>query len=178
MLPLYGVHVANHQVQHLRELGVTQAWLSSSARKIKSREGKWRGAAPQWQRRLYQVVWVVQLDQHAICVVSCQLGANGCQSGCLAGRSIQGSLLIPSMGSLLQSLPRNSPEYILGTNLGKRLLVPVANVRREARKHKRDFAPTAFLRVTPTGTIMPGNRIPDLPSTSVFPFFDCFAVLH
>ena len=36
-----------------------------------------------------------------------------------------GSLLFPSMGSLLQGLPRNSPEYILGTNLGKRLLVPV-----------------------------------------------------
>ena len=29
------------------------------------------------------------------------------------------------LGSLLQGLPRNSPEYILGTNLGKRLLVPV-----------------------------------------------------
>ena len=52
-------------------------------------------------------------------------GRQWLQSGCLAGRPIQGSLLIPSMGSLLQGLPRNSPEYILGTNLGKRLLVPV-----------------------------------------------------
>ena len=41
------------------------------------------------------------------------------------GRPIQWSLLIPSMGSLLQGLPRNSPEYILGTSLGKRLLGPV-----------------------------------------------------
>jgi len=39
----------------------------------------------------------------------------------------------------------------------------------EARKHKRDFAPTAFLRVTPAGTVMPGNRLPDLPSASPTP---------
>ena len=31
------MHVATDQVQHLRELGVAQAWLSLSARKIKSR---------------------------------------------------------------------------------------------------------------------------------------------
>ena len=43
------------------------------------------------------VVRVVQLDQHAIRVVPSQLGANG---------------------SLLQGLPRSSPEYIHGTNLG------------------------------------------------------------
>ena len=41
--------------------------------------------------------------------------------------------------------------------------------KNEARKHKRDFAPTAFLRVTPTGTVMPGNRLPDLPSASPTP---------
>ena len=32
------VHVATDQVQHLRELGVAQAWLSLSARKTRSRE--------------------------------------------------------------------------------------------------------------------------------------------
>ena len=26
------------------------------------------------------VVWVVQLDQHAVCVVSSKLGANGCRA--------------------------------------------------------------------------------------------------
>ena len=39
----------------------------------------------------------------------------------------------------------------------------------EARKHKRDFAPTAFLRIIPAGTVMTGNRLPDLPSTSPTP---------
>ena len=39
----------------------------------------------------------------------------------------------------------------------------------EARKHKRDFAPTAFLRVTPASTVLPGNRLPDLPSASPTP---------
>ena len=34
------VHVAIDQVQHLRELGVAQGWLSLSARKTKSREGR------------------------------------------------------------------------------------------------------------------------------------------
>ena len=39
----------------------------------------------------------------------------------------------------------------------------------EARKHKRDYIPRAFLRVTPTGTVMPGSRLPDLPSASPTP---------
>ena len=39
----------------------------------------------------------------------------------------------------------------------------------EARKHKRDFAPTAFLRIIPAGTVMSGNRLPDLPSASPTP---------
>ena len=39
----------------------------------------------------------------------------------------------------------------------------------EARKHKRDNVPHAFLRVTPTGTVMPGSRLPDLPSASPTP---------
>jgi len=39
----------------------------------------------------------------------------------------------------------------------------------QARKHKRDFAPTAFLRIIPAGTVMSGNRLPDLPSTSPTP---------
>ena len=39
----------------------------------------------------------------------------------------------------------------------------------EARKHKRDHVPHAFLRVTPTGTVMPGSRLPDLPSASPTP---------
>ena len=69
------------------------------------------------------MVGVVQLDQHAICVVSSKLGANG--GGCLVYRSIQGSLLILSMDSLFQGFSRNRPEGIVGTNLDKRLLVPV-----------------------------------------------------
>ena len=36
----------------------------------------------------------------------------------------------------------------------------------EARKHKRDFSPTAFLRIIPADTVMSGNRLPDIPSTS------------
>ena len=52
-------------------------------------------------------------------------GRQWLQSGCLAGRPIEGSLRILRMGSLLQGLPRNSLECILGTSLGKRLLVPV-----------------------------------------------------
>ena len=39
----------------------------------------------------------------------------------------------------------------------------------EARKHKRDFSPTAFLRIIPAGTVMSGNRLPDLPATSPTP---------
>ena len=39
------------------------------------------GAAPQRQRRIYRVVWVVQLDQRTVCVVSCKLGANGSRAG-------------------------------------------------------------------------------------------------
>ena len=39
----------------------------------------------------------------------------------------------------------------------------------EARKHKRDFSPTAFLRIIPADTVMSGNRLPDLPSTSPTP---------
>ena len=39
----------------------------------------------------------------------------------------------------------------------------------QARKHKRDFAPAAFLRIIPAGTVMSGNRLPDLPSTSPTP---------
>ena len=39
----------------------------------------------------------------------------------------------------------------------------------EARKHKRDHVPHAFLRVTSTGTVMPGSRLPDLPSASPTP---------
>ena len=39
----------------------------------------------------------------------------------------------------------------------------------EARKHKRDHVPHAFLKVTPTGTVMPGSRLPDLPSASPTP---------
>ena len=34
----------------------------------------------------------------------------------------------------------------------------------EARKHKRDFSPTAFLRIIPADTVMSGNRLPDIPS--------------
>ena len=33
------------------------------------------------------------------------------------------------MGSLLQGLPRSSPEYIHGTNLGRRLLAPVGKIQ-------------------------------------------------
>ena len=39
----------------------------------------------------------------------------------------------------------------------------------EARRHKRDFSPTAFLRITPADTVMSGNRLPDPPSTSPTP---------
>ena len=39
----------------------------------------------------------------------------------------------------------------------------------EARRHKRDFAPTAFLRIIPAGTVMSGNRLPDLPSAGPTP---------
>ena len=39
----------------------------------------------------------------------------------------------------------------------------------EARKHKRDFSPTAFLRIIPADTVMSGNRLPDIPSTSPTP---------
>ena len=39
--------------------------------------------------------------------------------------STPGSLLMLSMDSLFQGFPRNGPKGILGTNLGKRLLVPV-----------------------------------------------------
>ena len=39
----------------------------------------------------------------------------------------------------------------------------------EARKHKRDFSPTAFLRIIPPDTVMSGNRLPDIPSTSPTP---------
>ena len=39
----------------------------------------------------------------------------------------------------------------------------------EARKHKRDNVPHAFLRLTPTGTAAPGSRLPDLPSASPTP---------
>ena len=36
----------------------------------------------------------------------------------------------------------------------------------KARKDNRDFSPTAFLRIGPADTVMSGNRLPDLPSTS------------
>ena len=39
----------------------------------------------------------------------------------------------------------------------------------EARKHKRDFSPTVFLRIVSADTVMSGNRLPDLPSTSPTP---------
>ena len=54
-----------------------------------------------------------------------QAGRQWLQSGCLVCRPIQGSFLtILNMGSLLQGFPRLRPGGILGTNLGKRLLVP------------------------------------------------------
>ena len=39
----------------------------------------------------------------------------------------------------------------------------------EARRHKRNFSPTAFLRIIPADTVMSGNRPPDIPSTSPTP---------
>ena len=54
-----------------------------------------------------------------------QAGRQWLQSGCLVCRPILERLLILSMGSLLQGFPSTSPGYILGTNLGTWLLVPV-----------------------------------------------------
>ena len=39
----------------------------------------------------------------------------------------------------------------------------------EARRHKRDFSPTAFLRITPADTVMSGNRLPDPPALAPSP---------
>ena len=39
----------------------------------------------------------------------------------------------------------------------------------EARRHKRNWSPTAFLRIVPADTVMSGNRLPDLSSTSPTP---------
>ena len=72
------------------------------------------------------MVWFVQLDQHAICVVSSQLGTNGCREVVwLVVKSSGDSLFSAWAACFIQGLPRSSPEYILGTKLGKRLLVPV-----------------------------------------------------
>ena len=122
------VHVASDQVQPPRELGVVQAWLSLSARRTRSREERgsfMRGShTPMTEEALpsglVRAVWSTRY----MCGFQ-QAGRQWLQSGCLVCRPIQGRLLILSMGSLLQGFPSTSPGYILGTNLGTRLLVPV-----------------------------------------------------
>ena len=60
-----------------------------------------------------------------------QAGRQWLQSGCLGCRLIQGSsLTILSMGSLLEGFPKIRPGGIRGTNLAKRLLVPVEQWQR------------------------------------------------
>ena len=49
--------------------------------------------------------------------------------GCLAGRPLQGGHPIHRVVSLLQGLPRRTPERILGTNIVMALLVPVGQWR-------------------------------------------------
>ena len=39
----------------------------------------------------------------------------------------------------------------------------------DARRHKREFSPTTFLRVPPADTVMSGTRLPDPPSISPTP---------
>ena len=51
------------------------------------------------------------------------------QRGCLAGRPIQGGHPIHSVVSLLQGLPRRTPEHILGIYIVMVLLVPVGQWR-------------------------------------------------
>ena len=99
------VHVATDQVQHLRELGVAQAWLSLSARKTRSREEResfmrvchtptTEEASPSG---LGRAAWSTR------CMYGFQqAGRHWLQSGCLVYRPIQGSFLtILSMDSLL-----------------------------------------------------------------------------
>ena len=61
-------------------------------------------------------------------------GRRWLQRGCLAGRFIEGGHPIHSVVSLLQGLPRHTPEHILGTNMVMALLVPVGQWRVTALK--------------------------------------------
>ena len=107
----------------LSEPRARTAWAPKNARENKEQRGKRKfheGNDRSFTQWLGRAAWSTRY----MCGFQ-QAGPQWLQSGCLVCRPIQASLLILSMDSLLQGFPRNRPECILGTNLGKRLLVPV-----------------------------------------------------
>ena len=119
------VHVGFDRAMLLKGLGVVQVWSNSYVRRTKSREERGSsmlgcltpmiaGALPSGLGAAWLVRFMCGFQPAARLWL---------QSGCLAGLPIQEGLPIRNVVSLLQGLPRRTPEHILGTNTVLVLLV-------------------------------------------------------